>query len=79
MVGRWNWDEPTLRLTKEDREHLRPLPPEFIQQEHIRRPSPAKIAAFLRVIRLMNDDQEPDPDGPLGDVWAWLRKLAISA
>lgn len=40
------------------------------------RPSPMTIARFLRTVRLLNGDEEPDPNGPLAEVWDWLRHLA---
>ncbi len=90
MVGRWNWDEPVVRVpgkevptwvdrlgTDPAKVHTDPI----AKSRHMRFPvmedvpSPRKIAEFLRVVRSMNNDQEPDPEGPLADVWRWLKGL----
>lgn len=35
-------------------------------------PRPEAIAKFLRVVRSMNNDEEPDREGPNAEVWRWL-------
>jgi hypothetical protein len=39
-------------------------------------PPPNEIARFLCVFRSLNGGDEPTPDGPLSNVWAWLGRLA---
>jgi hypothetical protein len=47
------------------------MPPTYIPVP----PPSSEIARFCQVVRLLNGDEEPAPDGPLGNVWAWLGKL----
>ena len=57
----WNWTQPTIHI-----------PQKQAVQAVSDDPSPEKIALFCRTFRMMNGDQEPDPNGTLADVWRWL-------
>jgi len=44
----------------------------------MREPTAKELDLFLRVFRSMNDDQPPDPRGPIGGVWDWITDLAAN-
>jgi hypothetical protein len=90
MVGRWNWDEPVLRLaadafTAEELAQLqrttRPGPAYLMDAPTTGRiellaPPPAAIAAFLDVVRSMNNSVTWGTVEPGASVMRWLEGLA---
>lgn len=72
-MPQWNWNDPTIQLApKRAMENIEPIAGGLVN-----RPSPMAIAVFLRAIRMLNGDQEPDPEGQLGEVWRWLKGLTV--
>jgi hypothetical protein len=101
MVGRWNWDEPVLRLA--GHQAVNEVQQQGLQQRAMRnpeptsdvmirtitgspiltgkvtypgQPSPAAIAAFLDVVRRLNNSVDFGEVEPAADVWRWLETLA---
>jgi len=42
------------------------------QMRRVPEPSARSIAMFCRVVRIMNEDEDPDIGGSFGEVWRWL-------
>ena len=71
-MPQWNWQEPPIQIApRRAAENIEPIAGGLAD-----RPSPKAIGKFLRVVRSMNNDEEPDPNGPVSEVWAWLKELA---
>jgi hypothetical protein len=69
MVGRWNWDEPVLRLPAKDAMEIAVVMDPGV-------PPPAAIAAFMDVVRRLNTSVDFGEVEPAAGVWRWLEGLA---